>query len=438
MERTLSPDQLTLVTLLAKLGVMAAIAALLGRFGAFKRQLSREELTPKGKWIFALLAGMLLSLGVILRLLLGYQAADLSLEGTLLVGLLTGPLTGATVGLMVGTPAAIRGEYLVLPLGVLYGVTGGVARELCRREDIWGFSPLIFLNIFRTARRAWEERIFDRQLIIFGVAVGLESMRIFAGREMGNRFLFHLESENGWVVAAIYLSTLVCLGIPLKIWNNIRLEQKLAEQEVLVVRARLEALSRQINPHFLFNTLTSIASATRREPELARRLIQKLSSILRKILEGRENFVSLKEELELVDSYLDSESVRFGSGKLVVEKELDSQALDTIVPAMILQPLVENAVKHGIAKRLEGGRIVIRARRDNGLAVIEVEDNGVGLPAGADGGDSGLGIGLANVNERLKVIYGERYQLRLASRPGQGTVARLAIPDLELSLLNAR
>jgi two-component system LytT family sensor kinase len=437
MERTLSHDQLVLVTLLAKLGVMASIAALLGRFAAFKRQLSREELTLKGKWIFALLAGMLLSLGVMSRLLLGYQAADLSLEGTLLVGLLTGPLTGATVGLMVGIPAVFRAEYLALPLGLIYGLTGGVVRAACRREDIWGFSPLIFLNVFRTARRAWQERTIDRQLIIFGVAMGLESLRIFAGREMGSRFVFHLASDHAWVLAAIYLSTLSCLGIPLKIWNNIRLEQKLAQQEVLVVRARLEALSRQINPHFLFNTLNSIAAATRKEPELARRLIQKLSSVLRKLLEGGENFIPLKEELELVDSYLDIESVRFGSGKLLVEKQLQSDALETIVPAMILQPLVENAVKHGIAKRLNGGRIVIRARRDNGLAIIEIEDNGVGLPTENTSGD-GLGIGLMNVNERLKVIYGERYQLRLTSRPGEGTLARLAIPDLDLSLINAR
>ena len=141
-----------MVTILVKLGVMAAIASLLIRFGAFKRLLYREELSLKEKLIFALLSGMLLSSGVIVRLLLNYDAADLSLSGTLLVGLLAGPLTGAAVGLMVGAPAAFNGELLALPLGVLYGVSGGIVRELCRKEDIWSFSPLIFLNLYRIGK----------------------------------------------------------------------------------------------------------------------------------------------------------------------------------------------------------------------------------------------------------------------------------------------
>ena len=416
---------------------MAAIASLLGRFAAFKRQLSKEDLSLKGKWIFALLAGALLSFGVMSRLLLGYQAADLSLPGTFLVGLLTGPLTGAAVGLMVGTPAVIRGEFLALPLGVLYGLAGGVVREICRKEDIWSFSPFVFLNLYRTAKTAIRDRIFDWQIVIFAVAVALESVRIFAGNEMGSRYVFHFSSGNPWVVVAIYICTLACIGIPLKIWNNIRLEQKLAAQEILVVRARLEALSRQINPHFLFNTLNAISSAVRTQPELARQLIQKLSNILRKLLQDNESFIPLREELELVDSYLDIESARFGSGKLVVEKDVDVEALDVIVPAMIVQPLVENAVKHGLSKRLAGGRIVIRARRENGLAVIEIEDNGVGLPSDTHAPD-GLGIGLANINERLKVIYGEQYQLKLKSAPQQGTLAHLEIPNVDVSLFSSR
>ena len=144
METTLSQDQLVLVTLLVKLGVMASIASLLGRFEAFKRLLQREELTLTEKWIFALFAGMLLSSGVGIRILLNYNAADLSLSGTLLIGLLAGPIAGAAVGLMVGAPAVGHGEFMALPLGVLYGVAGGIVRELCRKEDIWSFSPLIF------------------------------------------------------------------------------------------------------------------------------------------------------------------------------------------------------------------------------------------------------------------------------------------------------
>ncbi|MFQ5790912.1 MAG: sensor histidine kinase, partial [Acidobacteriota bacterium] len=261
-----------------------------------------------------------------------------------------------------------------------------------------------------------------------------ESVRIFIGTEVATDVVFYLYSTSAWVMLAIYICTLSCLGIPLKIWNNIRLEQKLAEQQVLVERARLQALSSQINPHFLFNTLNSITAAIRTDPEVARRLIRTLSTILRKLLKEPESFIQLKEELEFVDSYLDIESVRFGRGKLVVEKEVEPEALETFVPSMIVQPLVENAVKHGISKRLEGGRIIIRARREDGSAVIEIEDNGAGLPQGAQHED-GLGIGLTNVNERLKVLYGERCQLRLSSLPGRGTIARLEIPDVDLSSL---
>lgn len=436
METTLSQDQLVLVTLLVKLGVMASIASLLGRFEAFKRLLQREELTLTEKWIFALFAGMLLSSGVGIRILLNYDAADLSLSGTLLIGLLAGPVAGAAVGLMVGAPAVGHGEFMALPLGVLYGVAGGIVRELCRKEDIWSFSPLIFLNLHRIGKTAIRDRIFDWQIVIFGVTVALESLRIFVGSELLPGTIFYLSSNNAWVMLAIYISTLSCLGIPLKIWNNIRLEQKLRDREVLVVQARLKALSSQINPHFLFNTLNSVASAIRTDPEVARGLIRKLSSILRKLTQEQENFIPLREELEFIDSYLDIESVRFGSGKLVVQKEVERDALETFVPAMIVQPLVENAVKHGISKRLEGGRIIIRAHSDNDRTIIEIEDNGTGLPQESQE-EPGLGIGLTNVNERLQVIYGEKCQLRLTKIPGRGTLARLEIPQVDLSYLRA-
>ena len=436
METTLSQDQLVLVTLLVKLGVMASIASLLGRFAAFKRLLQREELTLTEKWIFALFAGMLLSSGVGIRILLNYDAADLSLSGTLLIGLLAGPIAGAAVGLMVGAPAVGHGEFMALPLGVLYGVAGGIVRELCRKEDIWSFSPLIFLNLYRIGKTAIRDRIFGWQIVIFGVTVSLESLRIFVGSELLPGTIFYLSSNNAWVMLAIYISTLSCLGIPLKIWNNIRLEQKLRDREVLVVQARLKALSSQINPHFLFNTLNSVASAIRTDPEVARGLIRKLSSILRKLTQEQENFISLREELEFIDSYLDIESVRFGSGKLVVQKEVEREALETFVPSMIVQPLVENAVKHGISKRLEGGRIIIRAHSDNDRTIIEIEDNGTGLPQESQE-EPGLGIGLTNVNERLQVIYGEKCQLRLTKIPGRGTLARLEIPQVDLSYLRA-
>ena len=193
--------------------------------------------------------------------------------------------------------------------------------------------------------------------------------------------------------------------------------------------ARVAALANQINPHFLFNTLTSISSLIRSKPETARVLIVKLSGLLRRLLRSQEHFVTLREELAAIDEYLDIERVRFGPS-LVVEKSFDEQSLDVIVPSMILQPIVENSIKHGLSRKVGEGRLVIQTFRRAGHAVIEIVDNGVGMTTDRLAATEDHGIGLRNVNERLRVIYGANYQLRLQSTPGEGTLARIEIPEL--------
>ena len=123
------------------------------------------------------------------------------------------------------------------------------------------------------------------------------------------------------MTALAVLETTLCVAIPIKIWNSARIEHKLQEQEKLLMTARIEALASQINPHFLFNTLQSISSLIRSKPETARMLIVKLSALLRRLLRSQDHFVTLREELEAVDEYLDIECVRFGR-QLVVEKEI--------------------------------------------------------------------------------------------------------------------
>ncbi len=173
----------------------------------------------------------------------------------------------------------------------------------------------------------------------------------------------------------------------------------------------------------------------RTKPETARLLILRLSNMLRRRLRHDEPFVTLREELASVDEYLDIEAARFGP-QMTVEKALSPETLDGLVPSMILQPLVENSIRHGIAPKVGGGRIVLRSRRERGRTIIEVEDNGLGMTderldyvfRGA--GENGGGIGLRNVGERLRVIYGDLAGIQLTSEPGRGTVARLEIPDL--------
>ena len=197
----------------------------------------------------------------------------------------------------------------------------------------------------------------------------------------------------------------------------------------------MEALQNQINPHFLFNTLNSVSSLVRFDPDTARELIIKLSNIFRRLLSRIDAYVPLSEELEFIDNYLDIEVVRFGRDKLRVVKELDAASLDAMVPSMLLQPLVENSIKHGLASKIEGGSIYMRSRITESHLIIEVEDDGVGMGAAnlleRPTGLGGTGIGMANVAERLKVLYGDKARMTIDSHDGKGTLVRLRLPILE-------
>jgi two-component system LytT family sensor kinase len=241
-----------------------------------------------------------------------------------------------------------------------------------------------------------------------------------------------LESPHFWVEALIYASSIVVIGIELKIWNSVRIQINLEEQERLLLQARMEALQNQINPHFLFNTLNSISSLVRFDPDTARELIIKLATILRRLLKTGDSFVPLQEELDFIDNYLDIEVVRFGRDKLCVIKELERATLDVMVPRMLLQPLVENSIKHGLASKIEGGSVYLRSRMTGSHLTIEVEDDGVGMGSGHSiEKPVGVGgIGMANVAERLKVLYGDKATLTIDSHPGAGTLVRLRLPVL--------
>jgi two-component system LytT family sensor kinase len=158
-------------------------------------------------------------------------------------------------------------------------------------------------------------------------------------------------------------------------------------------------------------------------------LIIKLSALLRRLLRSHQHFVSLREELESIDEYLAIEVVRFGP-KLTVRKEISQDTMDVIVPSMILQPLVENSIKHGLSRKLGAGTLTIRSRRDGARVVIEVDDDGTGFVLDRLNQPMSSGIGLANVRERLRVIYGSTYQLRLESEPGKGTRAQIEVPEM--------
>ena len=427
--RLLSPAQFLLTTLMAKLAIVAVMSTMLVRFPWFRRILLTERRDWPERLVFAVSLGVPLTLGVLARLLLNYEAADLTLAGSFLAGLLAGPYAGALVGTMVGIPAVIAGEWITLPFAIGCGFAGGGLREICPKEAIWHFSPLFFTDLHHNVWRLVRRFQIDWVVILLAAPIGLEIIRQTLGHRFTAQRIFHHEPPTTWLTALVILATVLCVAVPIKIWNSARIEHRLQEQEKLLMAARVEALASQINPHFLFNTLTSISSLIRSQPETARMLIVKLSGLLRRLLRSQEHFVTLREELEAIDEYLDIESIRFGP-RLRIEKSIDPASLEIVVPSMLLQPLVENSIKHGLSPKIGEGRITIRSVREKGHAIIDVIDNGVGVgPAHAERVKAG-GIGLRNVNERLRVIYGANYQLQLDSVPGEGTCARIVIPEL--------
>ena len=202
-------------------------------------------------------------------------------------------------------------------------------------------------------------------------------------------------------------------------------ELRAAELEKQLAQAKLQALQMQLNPHFLFNTLHSISSLMHQDTEAADRMMVRLSDLLRAALESSDTQeVALRDELELLQRYLDIEQIRFGN-RLSVQMDIAPETLDTRVPNLILQPLVENAIRHGIEPHTKPGRIELRARRAAGTLTLEVCDNGAGL---RKNGPTGEGVGLSNTRARLRTLYGEAHRFELDDAPGGGLRVRLTLP----------
>ena len=432
---------LILITLLVKLGVAAAVSSALARSTVFQNLLLSERRT------LAQTAGLLaficipLTLGVWIRVVVpNFLAADISFEAVIIVALLLGTTPATIAGAFLSIPAVMHREYLTLPFNLAVAVIFGTYRAFVSEEDIWSFSPFVDLSMYRWIRRNLARPRVDRQALLLALIFGVQAARNWI-TDLYPRRLFTLTSDSWGVLLAIYVCAPMVVGIPLKIWNQIRIERKLEEQSRLLLEARLDALQRQINPHFLFNTLNSIASLIRFRPEQARELIVKLASILRVLLQDRDDRMQLRDELQFADDYLDIEVARFGTEKLRVVKEIDSDTLEVLVPTMLLQPIIENSIKHGLEPRIVGGTITLRSRLQGDKLILTVEDDGVGMPAEAGQSSdethfprrnrltqAGTGVGMRNVRERMQVLCGPDAGFEILSRPGRGTRVVLTIP----------
>ena len=202
-------------------------------------------------------------------------------------------------------------------------------------------------------------------------------------------------------------------------------ELRTMELEKQLAQAKLQALQMQLNPHFLFNTLHSISSLMHQDMESADGMITRLSDLLRTALDSSDTQeVTLRQELEFLQRYLEIEQTRFGR-RLTVKTDVAPDTLDARVPNLILQPLVENAIRHGIEPHAKPGRVELRAQREAGTLVLEVCDNGAGVQKDEPAGER---VGLSNTRARLRTLYGEAHGFELRDAPEGGLLVRLIIP----------
>jgi len=305
---------------------------------------------------------------------------------------------------------------------------------------LWGMlSPLIF----RLARRFELRDHFPRNLLIhLATSIVLSAFVLSAASPLVWYFGYVNTVRNPtlWILwrnnafspyyfhqgLTIYWTTLV-VAHALHYYRGLREgEAKTAKLSAQLAQAQLQALKMQIHPHFLFNTLNSISALLHKDVEAADKMIARLGDFLRLTLKRSDaQTVDFEQELEFVRCYLDIEHIRF-QDRLSVAMEIEPQTLKFMVPNLILQPIVENSVRHGVAKQVGPGRITIRARQESDRLILQVEDNGPGLKSDSNG--STLGIGLSNTRARLEQFYGDDFNFQIANANGRGVTVTLDIP----------
>ena len=429
MSYKLTPEQLLLINLLLRVALMAGITSLVLSFRCVTRFLTRSAVSSADRARTTALLSAIFIFGVIVRKLSNQGAMDLSLEGVLLSGFLGGVWVGTGVGAAVGAICYLLGESVALPFYAAAGVVSGLlATSLGRRGEFWNFSLNPFSIVYNFLERL-SRRLLDRAFLPFAVCIVFVVIRYYLlGRYAGRGLLYGFRPPSTFLYVLDIAVAVYTLGIALKMVNGARLEIALREEERQLIHARITTLRSQINPHFLFNTLNSISSLIRTDAEGAREMTRRLASIFRKSLEESGETHPLRDELAFIDDYLSIERVRFGNDKLRVERAIDPAALEIPVPVMILQPLVENAIKHGISRKVEGGALRIAARRAGAGVEIELENDGPRLGPMRIEELRTRGMGLGNVIERLDIHTCGAGRLDIAPREAGGALVRLAIP----------
>ncbi len=431
MPLNFSQDQLALINLLLRIAVMAGIISLLLGFRSVGEYLARLKVSKGVKVKLFIFFAVIFSLGIVVRKMSNQAAMDLALEGALIAGFLGGAWVGSGTGFVIGLTCYSFGETVALPLYTFAGFLSGILySKLGERGEIWNYSLNPFFIIYNFIEKLFKGRL-DRNFLPFILVIALALLRYRLLDSYYRRGMLYGYPTRDWFFVTIDIIVLVyTLGIALKMANNARLEVIVREEENQLVHAKLTTLKSQINPHFLFNTLNSISALIRTDAEKAREMTRKLSSIFRKSLEDTSDTHSLSEEMEFIDDYLSIEKIRFGDKKLKIVKELEPATMSFHLPSMLLQPVVENAIKHGISCVTCGGRVRISSKKDKNGILVEIENNGpvvdsFDMPSLLTGG-----VGMKNVVERLKIYSRGEGKISIEPAAGGGAVVRLFIPGV--------
>lgn len=334
------------------------------------------------------------------------------------VGLIAGSQTFFTYRLSTGQALAWPVYGISLSYWFCWGLAGAVAVQAAARLPL--------------RRRTWVGRL--------PLHLGINAVLALAVLLLHRAIRAWLGFPVGADLPVAYINTLdtsvitygsIVLGVHVLAYQREarRRDRRAAELAARLSEARLAALRSQLHPHFLFNTLNGIQAFIRDSPETAEEMIAGLADLLRMALEetpGQQ--IALDHELEFVDRYLDLQRLRLGD-RLEVRRRIEGRARSALVPVLVLQPLVENAIEHGIADRRAGGRVDIEAIVNDDSVVLTVRDDGPG-PQAADCLPGGNGVGLRNIRERLQWLYGGRASFTLEAAAGGGTEARVVVPHV--------
>jgi two-component system LytT family sensor kinase len=309
-------------------------------------------------------------------------------------------------------------------------------------EQVMVWYPVAFLTFpilwasrrFRLERQNWKRSVlvhltltfcFDAVVTFFSLSL----LSLLEPLQRGGKslpFFFLSRFVARLPISFINYWAILGAGYAIEYYRRFREQQLQASRlQAMLVEAQLQALKMQLHPHFLFNTLHAISALMDEDVKAARRMIARLSELLRLTLENAgQQEVPLRQELDALERYLEIEQIRF-QDRLTVQMRIESETLEARVPNLILQPIVENSIRHGIAPTSDAGRIKIRAALQNGFLELSVQDDGPGI---ADGEINKDGIGLANTRSRLQQLYGDAHRLEIRNRAEGGLMVLMAIP----------